>query len=658
MNIAIFTDTYLPDLNGVATSSRILHDELVKHGHHVLVVTTELPNGSSYQDDALTIRLPGIDIKKLYGYRASTIYSFDGMKEIKEFHPDVIHVQTEFGVGIFGRIVGEILNVPVCYTYHTMWTDYSHYISRGVKPIDVVMKKIIEKISKIYGNSCAQLIVPSQKTADELASYGIEKNMNVIGTGLVLDHFKPEHCDPDIVANIKKTYQLDNHFVILFLGRIAQEKSIDVLIEAMEDIIKEREDALLLIVGGGPTLSSLEELVKEKGLEDYVIFTGPKDSKLVPQYYHVADAFVSASTSETQGLTYIEAMASGLPVFARYDRNLEDVIENEVNGFFFDTKEELVQKLISFSKEQSSRISQQALIDAQQFSSEIFYEKILSVYQKAIDSFTYCYKISSISKAKNGYLMTVNEGNQQFLVKLSKKSIETYKLVEGLDIDRETLDQLRDLEQVQDCYNTALKLLSYKDYSSAKLKARLEKKGPYSDEVISHTIEHLKEKHLIDDYDYCYNYIESSLNKGYGFNRAVASLKKEGVNVDIINHILEAFSDELEYDKAVEIIEKLYNANHTRSPNALIANIKSKLFNKGFKGETVDRALDQVEMQFPKEETEALLKKEYERGYRRYSSKYEGKELKNKIVNFLMRKGYEYSDITSLLEEVWSEDNE
>ena len=136
------------------------------------------------------------------------------------------------------------------------------------------------------------------------------------------------------------------------------------------------------------------------------------------------------------------------------------------------------------------------------------------------------------------------------------------------------------------------------------------------------------------------------------------SLKKEGVNVDIINHILEAFSDELEYDKAVEIIEKLYNANHTRSPNSLIANIKSKLFNKGFKGETVDRALDQVEMQFPKEETEALLKKEYERGYRRYSSKYEGKELKNKIVNFLMRKGYEYSDITSLLEEVWSEDNE
>lgn len=657
MNIAIFTDTYLPDLNGVATSSRILHDELVKHGHHVLVVTTELPSGSDYQDDALTVRIPGIDIKKLYGYRASTIYSFDGMKEIREFMPDVIHVQTEFGVGIFGRIVGEILNVPVCYTYHTMWTDYSHYLSRGVKPIDVVMKKIIEKISKIYGNSCAQLIVPSQKTADELSSYGIEKNMNVIGTGLVLDHFSPQHRNEEIIQDIQKTYELDDHFVILFLGRIAQEKSIDVLIEAMEDIIKEREDALLLIVGGGPSLSTLKDLVKEKGLEDCVIFTGPKDSKLVPQYYHVADAFVSASTSETQGLTYIEAMASGLPVFARYDRNLEDVIKNGENGFFFETKEELIEELVSFDEE-DKRISQQALIDSQQFSSEIFYEKILAVYQKAIDSFTYCYKISSISKAKTGYLMTVNEGNQQFLVKLTKQSIEEFQLCEGLDIDRETLDILRDLEQVQDCYNAALKLLSYKDYSSSKLKARLEKKGPYSDEVISHTIAHLEEKKLIDDYEYCYNYIESSLNKGYGFNRAVASLKKEGMSADIINHTLEAFSDELEYDKAIEIIEKLYNANHTRSPNALIANIKSKLFNKGFKTETVDRALDHVEMHFPEEETQALLKQEYERAYRRYHNKYEGQSLKNKIVQFLMRKGYEYSDITSLLEEVWSEDNE
>ena len=152
MNIALFSDTYLPDINGVATSTHILKKELKKHGHHVLVVTTILPHNSDYIDeDQDILRLPGIDLKKLYGYRASNIYSFKGMKELKEFQPDIIHVQTEFGIGIFGKIAGEILNIPVCYTYHTMWADYSHYITPGnLKAVDQAAKKIIEKISKIY----------------------------------------------------------------------------------------------------------------------------------------------------------------------------------------------------------------------------------------------------------------------------------------------------------------------------------------------------------------------------------------------------------------------------------------------------------------------------------------------------------------------------
>ena len=132
MNIALFSDTYLPDINGVATSTHILKKELKKHGHHVLIVTTFLPHDSQYVDEDLDVlRLPGIDLKKLYGYRASNIYSFKGMKELKDFQPDIIHIQTEFGIGIFGKIAGEILNVPVCYTYHTMWADYSHYIAPG-----------------------------------------------------------------------------------------------------------------------------------------------------------------------------------------------------------------------------------------------------------------------------------------------------------------------------------------------------------------------------------------------------------------------------------------------------------------------------------------------------------------------------------------------
>ena len=99
MNIALFTDTYLPDINGVATSTSILKNELVKHGHQVLVVTTVLPHDSLYIDeDQYILRLPGLDLKKLYGYRASNIYSIKGMREVRDFNPDIIHIQTEFGV--------------------------------------------------------------------------------------------------------------------------------------------------------------------------------------------------------------------------------------------------------------------------------------------------------------------------------------------------------------------------------------------------------------------------------------------------------------------------------------------------------------------------------------------------------------------------------
>ena len=235
MNIALFTDTYLPDINGVASSTHILYNELKKY-HHVLVVTTTLPHDSDYEDeDQNILRLPGLDLKKMYGYRASAIYSIKGMKELKEFAPDIIHIQTEFGIGIFGRIAGEILNVPVCYTYHTMWADYSHYIvPEGFKSIDYAAKKIIEKISKVYGDTCGALIVPSVKTAQALKSYGISNEINVVPTGLELDRFIKK--DQQLVNEIIEQYRLQDKFVVTFVGRVAQEKSIDMLLYAFRKI--------------------------------------------------------------------------------------------------------------------------------------------------------------------------------------------------------------------------------------------------------------------------------------------------------------------------------------------------------------------------------------------------------------------------------------
>lgn len=661
MNIALFTDTYLPDINGVATSTHILRNELVKHGHHVLVVTTILPHDSHYKDEnQYVLRLPGLDLKKLYGYRASNIYSFKGMKEIKEFSPDLIHIQTEFGIGIFGKIAGEILNIPVCYTYHTMWADYSHYIAPGnIKAVDTVAKKIIEKISKIYGDSCTELIVPSQKTADALREYGISNSIHVIATGLQLEQFSKNNMNQEVMNEIINKYHLKDKFVVTFLGRIAPEKSVDLLIEAMKDLSKKDDSICLMIVGGGPQLDELKEMVNDYQLNDSIIFTGPKESSLVPSYYHVSDLFVSASITETQGLTFIEAMASGIPVLARYDKNLDGVIVDGRNGYFFSDKDDLVDKILCLSQMDLSELSQYAIEDALQYSSENFYKKIMETYQKALSKHHYCYKVVSISPDKgNTYQVAFQFDHHQVILNLASQVIERYGLSIGQVVDREELDALKDQEQVSRAYQLALKYLTYKDYTYAKMQKKLADKGDFDDIQIDMTMDILVQKNLIDDYEYTRNYFQRSTRLGLGVNRIIYNLKKDGVSPFVIDEFLETYSHNLEYDKAIEIVKKLFDENTTKPQYALIQNIKNKLFNKGFSQDVVEKAINDFDFTIPKEHTKMLLTKEYHRVYNRYKNRYDSHILRSKIITFLVQKGYEYDDVVEIINELWEESDD
>ncbi len=387
MRIAIFSDTYAPDINGVATSTRILKDELVKHGHEVMVVTSEPPEGSNYKDNAEDniLRVHGLELQSLYGYRACNIYSFRAMKKLKKMNPDVIHIQTEFGIGIFGRIVGEVLKVPVVYTYHTMWADYSHYINPLKSTVaDNVIKKVIIGLSKLYANKSTELIVPSEKTKEALEYYGLNKDVHIIPTGLELDKFDPKNRNEKAIKKIKDEYGIKDQFVITFLGRIAKEKSIDILINAVKEIVKKNDNIIFLIVGGGPQLDELKSLVTDYNLNKYIVFTGPKSNAEVPSYYHISDVFVSASVTETQGLTYIEAMASGIPAVARYDKNLENVIIDGVNGYFFTSTEGLIDIILKLMNQDHSKMKEQAEQSMMKYNSEKFYEKVISVYSQAI----------------------------------------------------------------------------------------------------------------------------------------------------------------------------------------------------------------------------------------------------------------------------------
>lgn len=662
MRIAIFSDTYTPDINGVATSTKILKDELIKHGHEVLVVTSELPSESNYEDDLNDniLRVPGLEIQALYGYRACNIYSFKGMKEIKSMNIEVIHVQTEFGIGIFGRIVGEALNIPVVYTYHTMWADYSHYVNPiNSTAIDGLIKKAITRISKFYGDKSAELIVPSIKTKEALKKYGINKNMHIIPTGLELEKFDPKNKNEKLIKQIKEKYGITNQFVITFLGRIAKEKSIDVIIEAMKEIVKENTNVLCLVVGGGPYLDELKELVKDDHIEKYIVFTGPKSSQEVPSYYHLSNVFVSASITETQGLTYIEAMASGIPAVARYDQNLEDVIINGVNGFFFKETDELVSILLKMINNDCSNMAKEAYLHAMKFSSEVFYEKVIDVYKLAIKQKYYTYKVKSIYPIKNNMSEVIFLFDEsEIILELTDKIIESYKLDVGKEISKETFDILKDHEQVTRAYKKALKFLTIKDYTYNQMKKKLMDSGNYDDAQLDTTLELLESKNLINDEEYTINYLRRCTRLGVGLNKAIYNLHTYGISNELIDQCLEKNSFDDEYFAATKIIDTYYNRNIGFSYKVMLKKIRDKLYIKGFTNETIEKALSDYDFKFDYEKEHDALEKEYIKQKNKYLRKYEDKQLKEKIINSLLRKGYNYEDIKEIMNREGAPENE
>nr|WP_317999998.1 RecX family transcriptional regulator [uncultured Faecalibacillus sp.] len=657
MKIALFSDTYIPDINGVATSTNILRNELVNLGHDVLVVTSELPSDTTYDasQDEQVLRVPGLEIQALYGYRACNIFSFKGMKEIKRFNPEVIHVQTEFGIGIFGRIAGEYLDIPVVYTYHTMWTDYSHYVNPiNSETVDAVVKKVITKISKFYGNSCQGLIVPSNKTKEALLHYGLkQKNVYTIPTGLELERFSIRNKDDVLCQELIKKYHLEGHFVLTFLGRIAPEKSITVIIDALKEVVKINDNIRFLIVGGGPQLDELKEYVKNDHIEPYVIFTGPQSGKMVPAHYHISNMFISASLSETQGLTYIEAMASNIPVIARYDDQLVDVINDGENGFFFKDESELPQLILKAMSMDLNFLKQNALKKASEYSGETFAKNVLKVYKKAILTKEYIYKVVSIFPVKNNkneVSFSYDENDSAVTLELSDKIIDQYDLHRGKIVDREQFNTLKDLEQISRAYNKALKYLSIKDYTEYQMRKKLMDSGDYDDAQLDATIQLLSEKNLINDKMYAMNYFKRCTRLGIGHNKAIYNLRNYGIETEIIDMCLEELDDDEEYQAALLLINNYYQRNSTISYRNIQRKIKEKLFLKGFTNDIIDKAMAEYDFEYDLDKEKAALEKDYFKAHHRYEKKLKGKDLKNKIIDTLLKKGYNYEDIKNILE--------
>ena len=387
MRVGIFTDSYPPYINGVSTSVVMLKKALEKKGHQVYIVTVnDSFHGYKFEDNNRTIRVPGIPVG-IYDYRMTRIYPVKIINKIKKWNLDIIHSQTEFGIGIFARIIAKQFNIPLVHTYHTLYEDYVHYITKGY--FNKSSKKVVQYLTKFYCDKTAtELIVPTKKIYSLFKEkYKYERNIHIVPTGIEIERFFKEKIKQDDVNKICKELEIKkDDFIILFIGRLGKEKNIEFLIESQSLIVKKYPFCKLIIIGDGPDADSYLKLVNKLKLSNNVKLIGKKTFDDIPKYYQIADVFATASKSETQGLTVIEAMSASVPVVAIEDDSFKEIIVPDLNGYLFKNKKQYYKNIESLieNKEKKEFLSMQARNTSESYSSKYFAEKILKVYESAL----------------------------------------------------------------------------------------------------------------------------------------------------------------------------------------------------------------------------------------------------------------------------------
>lgn len=376
MNIGIFTDTYFPQVSGVATSIKTLKNELERQGNQVYIFTTTDPHVDKDTYERNIFRFSSIPFISFTDRRIAVRGLFQAYEIAKELNLDIVHTQTEFSMGMIGKFVAKNLNIPCVHTYHTMYEDYLHYVANGklLKPVHV------KEGTLAFCYHLAGVIAPSDRVLDKLTEYGVKCQMRIIPTGVDIGMYATAtHVD------IRKKYHLSEKTpMMLSISRLAYEKNISEMINLLPSILKQVPDGVLMIVGDGPAKEDLINQVDLLGVADHVIFTGEVNNDHVNAFYQAADVFVSTSNSESQGLTYIEAMAAGLPVVVTASDYTDGLLNNPSLGETFKTADEFVKTVARYlinpvdnNSPQAKKILDQKL---KEISAETFAKRVVDFY--------------------------------------------------------------------------------------------------------------------------------------------------------------------------------------------------------------------------------------------------------------------------------------
>lgn len=388
MKIAYFTDTFLPQVNGIATLLANQARALGEMGHQVLIFTPKLddiPREKFQAKNVRVVHLPTVPALIYTEYKLGVFGLPRVLSYLTRFNPDIIHFHSPFTVGMDAVMAAKILKKPLIGTVHMYFTD-SEYL-RWVKYKLAV--KLLDKISQGYLNfmfgQCDMVLAPSKNLVSELFKNGFKKPTLHLPNSVMLK--KPKSLSEKEKVLIKKKYSLKEK-VVLHFGRLSYEKNIDTLIRSFKKVLEKDQNVSLLIIGDGPSKKSLKKLAKNLRIEKNVIFTGFIEHQFLISsgLLNIGDVFATASTMENQPMAVLEAMLFGLPVVGVKQAGLIELVSN--NGFLVKAGDEkdLAEKIatILFDQKLKKRMQKESLNQIKQFSVEKITPQLLKIYDHLI----------------------------------------------------------------------------------------------------------------------------------------------------------------------------------------------------------------------------------------------------------------------------------
>lgn len=375
MNIVFVTNTFTPHVGGVARSIEAFTRELRGRGHRLLTIAPEFDEMPAQEQDV--IRVPSIHNFNESDFSVVLPLPKGLTERVEAFAPDIIHSHHPFLLGMTALRLARTLRAPLAFTHHTLYEQYTHYVTSETE----LASRFIINLATSYANLSDQVIAPSESIAQLLRQRGVKRPLDVVPTGVQAERFA---CGDG--TRFRREHNIDEQaFVVGHMGRLAPEKNLEFLTAAVVCFLTRHEDALFVLVGGGPSEESIRRAVENAGVAGRLCMTGVLQDGALANAMKAMDLFCFASKSETQGMVLTEAMAAGLPVVALDAFGVRDVMRHDHNGRLVTTATtdafcEALDHVYSLPAEGRARLAQGALATAERYSLSNSVDRITDRY--------------------------------------------------------------------------------------------------------------------------------------------------------------------------------------------------------------------------------------------------------------------------------------